>query len=97
MVAGVLDQFAGDRVRTVAPFYQLHAVHDPLYNVGLEPLQEQVFGKIRVSSQSDDSTHELGICLGETYGYPSADPGADLCANQPVIRRSPRAEMRRDI
>ena len=88
MVAGVLDQFARDRVRTVAPFYQLHAVHDPLDDVRLEPFQEQVFGKIRVSSQSDDSTHELGICLGETYGYPSADPGADLCANQPVIRRS---------
>ena len=88
MVARIFDQLARDRVRTVAPFYQLHAVHDPLDDVGLEPLQEQIFGKVRVGRETNDAADEFGVRLGEPYGYPSADPGADLCANQPVIRRS---------
>ena len=88
MVAGVLDQLARDRVRTITPLYELHAVHDPLDDIRLQSFQEQIFGKIRVRSQAHNATDELGVRLGETYGYPSADPGADLCANQPVIRRS---------
>jgi hypothetical protein len=60
MVARIFDQLARDRVRTVAPFYQLHAVHDPLDDVGLEPLQEQIFGKVRVGRETNDAADLCG-------------------------------------
>ena len=62
-------------------------IHDPLDDVGLEPLQEQVLREVGVGRETNDATDELGVRLGEPDGYPATDPGADEDYASMIVRR----------
>ena len=62
-------------------------IHDPLDDVGLEPLQEQVLREVGVGRETNDAADELGVRLGEPDGYPSADSCADEHDAPVVVRR----------
>ena len=59
-------------------------IHDPLDDVGLEPLQEQVLREVGVGRETNDAADELGVRLGEPDGYPSTDPSTCAHINQRV-------------
>ena len=68
-------------------------IHDPLDDVGLEPLQEQVLREVGVGRETNDAADELGICLSEPYGYPPTNSGADEHDAPVVVRRGNRFDQ----
>ena len=68
-------------------------IHDPLDDVGLEPLQEQVLREVGVGSETNDAADELRVRLGQPYGYPSTDPCADEHDAAVVVRRRDRFDQ----
>ena len=68
-------------------------IHDPLDDVGLEPLQEQVLREVGVGRETNDAADELGICLSEPYGYPPTNSGADEHDAAVVVRRGDRFDQ----
>ena len=68
-------------------------IHDPLDDVGLEPLQEQVLREVGVGRETNDAADELGICLSEPYGYPPTNSGADEHDAAVVVRRGNRFDQ----
>ena len=68
-------------------------IHDPLDDVGLEPLQEQVLREVGVGRETNDAADELGVRLGEPDGYPSADSCADEHDAPMVVRRRDRFDQ----
>ena len=68
-------------------------IHDPLDDVGLQPLEEQIFGKIRVGRQAHNAADELGVRLGEPDGYPSTDPCADEDDAPMIVRGGDRFDQ----